>query len=232
MSEKKPITLKIEDKLKHETINFILDTNTIRFKNGASEHEDRNEAVKEFFKYTDTHKETYNFVVPWQVGSELRIYIYRVRELHKDNEELLKNVANVEEYLKEIEFVKCKANEIQEEEIRTLFEYLKANYEFTDENGGRIKLNSLKTDDARILLTAIQEDVSIITHNVKDFMPVLAFEKAIWNPVNDKIYRLTDDAHKVFKEDETLQNWLSSISSSFVYGISDEEEQRIIDGLK
>lgn len=232
LSEKKTIQLRIEDKSKHETVNFILDSNTIRFKFGASEEQDRIDAVKNFFKYTDTHKEVYNFIVPWQVGSELRIYIYRIREMHKEKADFQETVNKVEEFIKDIEFVNCSADHTQEEEIRLLFEYLKSNYEFFFEDGEKLKLNSLKTDDARILLTAIQEDRSIITHNVRDFAPVFAFEKAIWNPVNDKIYQLSPESAKIFNEDETLQDWIERILEKFYSKVPIKDEELILEALK
>ncbi|MDQ0885138.1 hypothetical protein QFZ81_000226 [Paenibacillus sp. V4I9] len=230
MTDKKTITLRIENKTNHETVNFVLDTNTIRFKNGASNEQDRIEAVREFFNYTDQHKEVYNFVIPWQVGSELRLFMYRFREQFKNDPALLKQADDVDKFIKEFEEVDCEADKHQEEEIRLIFEYLKLNYEFIsdEDEGTKIKMNSLKTDDARILLTALQEDRSIITHNVKDFVPALVFEKAIWDPVNDKIYRLSVEDEKLLKEDQDLQKWIEHLLSKFNAEVSQEEEEEIL----
>lgn len=81
------------------------------------------------------------------------------------------------------------------------------------------------------MLTAIQEDRSIVTHNVKDFIPILAFEKAIWNPVSDKIYRLSPEDEKALKSDEALQRWVERILDAFGQHVEEQQEADIIDSL-
>lgn len=233
MSEKKTIQLRVEDKSKNETVDFLLDSNTIRLRFGASEaREDAIKAVQEFFEYTDNKQDVYNFLVPWQVGSELRIYIYRMRNLHPENLEFQENVNKVEGYITDIEFVDCDSDKFQEEDIRMFFDYLKANYQFLFEDGTKLKLGSLKADDARILLTALQEDQSIVTHNVKDFAPIFAFNKAIWNPVSDEIYRLSPEAEQLFKEDTNIQQWVERIINKFNIDVSSDKENKILNALK
>lgn len=232
MHVKKTIQLRVENKTNNETVEFILDSNTIRFKLGASDQntQDRIEAVQSFFQYTDNNPEVYNFVVPWQVGSELRLYIYRMRNMFAEDTVRQEQANKVEAYIKDIEFVDCESDKFQEEDIRMFFEYIKSNYNFFFEDGTKLKLDSLKADDAKILLTAIQEDRSIVTHNVKDFAPIFGFGKAIWNPVNDKIYRLSSEAEQIFEEDQKLQQWVERIVNNFVEVPLDEKI--ILDSLK
>ncbi|WP_019413118.1 hypothetical protein [Paenisporosarcina sp. TG20] len=214
-------------------MDFLLDTNTIRFKYGASEAPAETiKAVENFFQYTDALKDVYNFVVPWQVGSELRIYIYRIRNNHQENSDFQDKAGKVEKYIKDIDFVNSIEDYQLEEDIRIFFEYLNSKYKFLYEDGTKIKLKGLKSDDARILLTAIQEDHSIVTNNVKDFIPILAFEKAIWDPVNDKIYWLSPDSARVFYEDENIKQWVERIRNKFSLSVPIEKEKNILEAIK
>lgn len=232
MAEKKIIQLHIEDKSSKQTVDFILDSNTIRFKSGASENEEAIQAVQSFFEYTDSCGDTYNFVVPWQVGSELRIYVYRMRTMFPDNEDLQEQANVVERYIKDLEFVDCEADKLLEEDIRMFFDYVKSKYDFYYEDGKKLKLNSLKSDDAKIFLTAIKEDKSIVTDNSRDFAPIVAFDKAFWNPVEDNIYRVSPEAQKIFEEDSHLQSWIQDILKKFNSEVSQEEEKLLLDSLK
>lgn len=232
MSQKVTLKLMVEDKTKYTTVNFVLDTNVIRFKNEASNDVEKINAVKSFFEYTDDNAEIYNFVIPWQVASELRVYIYRMRQSYGDKVEFQENAKNVEDFINGVELTKFTGDQIQEENIRMLFEYLNGKYQFLYEDGSKVKANSLKTDDARILLTAIQEDTSVVTNNVKDFVSIFAFEKAIWDPVSNKIYRLSFNDATILKEDDQLKNWIEKILDGFKSNLSDEKEKSIEESLK
>ncbi|OAS87840.1 MULTISPECIES: DUF4411 family protein [Metabacillus] len=155
--------------------NFLLDTNVLRYSAGSSPQ--LSPFVQAFWQSTVLDK-NHTMYVGDETIREIELQSFRIPET-----ELELILYQLIPSLIEVKYVPSVQ---REHELRQAIAYALKTYNLPLPNGSIIRNNVIPSiNDARLMLTALDNDLTIVTNNIKDFIFYQCVGNDLFDPVNN-----------------------------------------------
>jgi rRNA-processing protein FCF1 len=180
----------------------MIDTNALYYAGGMSDEI----SVREFWKeLTDPANKIRTYVSDVVIQEfEVKSYSMLPRVKEKIESKLLPKMRTL----------RYTGSMNREHKLRVAAAYVKERYQLRVPSSGKL-MTVLSTNDARIMLTALDNGCVIATYNVKDFLIYQCFGGRLWNPVTNQEESLSEEMLKEMEADEKLQKMLNEIQEMY-----------------